>query len=41
MAKGEKTKELWKNPKYREHMSNAHSGNLAINLFEWRERVVV
>ena len=26
MAKGEKTKMLWKNPEYRKHMSKAHKG---------------
>ena len=27
MSKGEKTKELWKNPEYRKHMSEVHKGN--------------
>lgn len=31
MPAGEKTKELWKNPKYREHMSEIHKGQVAWN----------
>lgn len=31
MKKGEKTKELWKNPEYREHMKKVHLGQTAWN----------
>ena len=31
MSAGEKTKGLWKNPKYREHMSEVHKGHIPWN----------
>lgn len=46
MPKGEKTKELWLNPKYKTHMGQSHKGQKAwnktqifINCFTCKERV--
>ena len=37
MGKGDKTKELWKDPEYRKHMSMAHKGQKPTNIEQLRK----